>query len=184
MQNISRIKIYAGLIAIIIAIIFYNQLLTILSLMKSIALVLVGSLLSGSIRSSTFTQYIYILALLFFGPIYGFIGAYQGINGQTSRIVRAMAFLFCILAAYLGWLIGGMLALGTYPHYPDESPGELVALLYTIPGFVTGIFAIVITRLIIRLRTSYSIAVYGIMIPFLFILNLVLFFIASFPRQD
>ncbi len=133
----------------------------------------------------TFTPYVFALALVLFGPLYGIIGFYQVVDARASGVMqrasRQINLWFCIFAAYLGWLIGGLAALQHYPHYPSESPGELTAFLYTIPGFLCGASGVLLSRFMSRKLKVYKIIILCLITLMLFCVDCVLFFLATFP---
>lgn len=136
-----------------------------------------------SIQLKTVTEYTFFLALIVFGPAFGILGACQR-AGKPSIFVRIMGFFFCLFSAYAGWMLYGIFALKDYPYYPYDSPGEHIAFLYAIPGFVAGICAVLFTRSIFQFRSSYSIVTFGVMIPILFIYNAFSFIVVSWPTDD
>jgi len=91
----------------------------------------------------TITQNIFLCCLGLFGPLYGFLGAYIS---RSSRLGSIWGFAVSCFSAYAGWFISGLVALNMYPDYPGGEPTESVALLFTIPGFVTGLLAILALR--------------------------------------
>lgn len=96
--------------------------------------------------SQTFTQKVFCFSFAFGGPLLGIASAflvYRGSRQTRALAASIIAFMFTMLAAYTGWLFGGLVALESYPAYPDQSPGELMASLFTLPGFVSGSVATV-----------------------------------------
>ena len=91
----------------------------------------------------TLTQNIFASALCVFGPLFAFWGAYVC---RSSRLGSLWGFLLAGFFAYLGWFLSGLLALNLYPDYPFRGPPESTAVLFSIPGFVTGLFGIFLLR--------------------------------------
>jgi hypothetical protein len=90
----------------------------------------------------TFTMNVFACCAVLFGPLYGFWGAYVC---RSSRLGSLWGFLVCSFTAYAGWFISGLIAFNLYPDYPVDGPGESSAVLFTIPGFVTGLAAVLVT---------------------------------------
>jgi len=73
----------------------------------------------------------------------------------------------------------------TYPQYPSESPGEAIALLYTIPGFITGLLAVGLTYIIGKRLNLVVLVLLVITLMTLMLLVLFFgFFGLLFPGQD
>lgn len=111
----------------------------------------------------TITQLVFTLALFIFGPFYGVLSGLAALRARPPRWTKPARYsglydlyigtsaVFTSLAAYAGWLISGLQAMRAYPHYPHGgSPVEAVALLYTLPGFITGFLAVGLTYIIGR----------------------------------
>lgn len=54
---------------------------------------------------------------------------YRGSRQTRALAASIVAFMFTMLAAYTGGLFGGLVALESYPAYPDQSPGEATTCL-------------------------------------------------------
>ena len=88
----------------------------------------------------TLTQNIFACCLCLFGPAFGFWGAYMCRN---TRLGSIWGFLLAGFIAYAGWFIAGLVALNLYPQYPRSAhPPESVAVLFAIPGFITGLLGV------------------------------------------
>ena len=97
----------------------------------------------------TLTQNIFACCLCLFGPAFGFCGAYMCRN---TRLGSIWGFVIAAFIAYAGWFTSGLLALNLYPHYGPGSgdPPESVAVLFTIPGFITGLLGVAALRKLTR----------------------------------
>ena len=93
------------------------------------------------------TMILFAFALCVFGPLFGFWGAYLC---RSSRLGALWGFLLAGFFAYLGWFVSGLTALCLYPHYPKLGPAESTALLFTLPGFLTGLIGIAALKKIAR----------------------------------
>jgi UPF0716 family protein affecting phage T7 exclusion len=94
----------------------------------------------------TITQAIFLCGLFVFGPAFGFVAVYQHID---SRIGGFWSFLFASFSAYVGWFVSGLVASMQHPEYGYDLKGgitEAGALLYTIPGFITGALGLLLLR--------------------------------------
>jgi hypothetical protein len=90
--------------------------------------------------SITLTQGIFLCCLFVVGPAFGFVAVYRHIQ---SRLGGLWSFLFATFCAYAGWFISGVTAMLLFPDYPYcGGPSEFTAILFTIPGFVTGWFGL------------------------------------------
>ena len=96
----------------------------------------------------TLTQAILFLALIFFGPLFG-----CGVRLLSKKMSyrkadpdEPLACFFTMLLAYGGWLFSGLYALARYPDYPYHGPGEKIAILYALPGFIGGGLAIALAE--------------------------------------
>jgi hypothetical protein len=89
----------------------------------------------------TLTQNIFACCLCLFGPGFGFWGAYIC---RDTRLGAIWGFVIAAFIAYAGWFISGLVALNLYPHYGPGSgdPPESVAVLFAIPGFITGLLGV------------------------------------------
>jgi len=88
----------------------------------------------------TLTQNIFACCLCLFGPAFGFWGAYICRN---TRLGSIWGFLLAAFIAYAGWFISGLVAINLYPQYPRSAdPPESVAVLFAIPGFITGLLGV------------------------------------------
>ena len=82
----------------------------------------------------------FIFCLFIGGPAFGFWAAFRSFGSQNGM---TMAFLFGAFNAYCGWLVSGLVAKTLFPWYPlFGGPSEPVALLFVLPGFVTGYLGI------------------------------------------
>jgi UPF0716 family protein affecting phage T7 exclusion len=94
----------------------------------------------------TITQAIFLCCLFVFGPAYGFVAVYRHVD---SRLGGFWSFLFACFSAYAGWFISGLVAVIKHPEYGSDLKGDITeseAMLYTIPGFVTGWFGLLLLR--------------------------------------
>jgi hypothetical protein len=145
----------------------------------------------------TLTQFLFIFAFLVVGPLYGFFALRLSSCARPSRwkkpakycdiydVYIVLAVAFAILSAYVGWLLTGLQAMETYPQYPHEGPGEVIAVLYTIPGFITGLLAVGLTFIIGK---RFNVVVLVLLFITVMILLLAVgffgFFGLLFPGQD
>ncbi len=91
----------------------------------------------------TLTQNIFACCLGLFGPLYAFWGAYVC---RSNRLGPIWGFLLSGFAAYAGWFVSGMVALNMYPNYAYGEPPETTAVLFAIPGFLTGLLGVLLVR--------------------------------------
>ena len=94
----------------------------------------------------TITQAIFLCCLFVFGPAFGFVAVYRHVD---TRLGGFWSFLFASFAAYAGWFISGLIAAMCHPEYGSDLKGEITepkAMLYTIPGFITGWIGLILLR--------------------------------------
>lgn len=97
-------------------------------------------------ETPTPTQAVFLCCLLIFGPAFGFIAVHRHIE---SRMGGWWSFLFASFAAYSGWLVSGLIAFIRFPDYGNGLKGDItepMALLFTVPGFITGWIGLVLLR--------------------------------------
>ena len=95
-------------------------------------------------QTPTLTQAIFLCCLFVFGPAFGLFAVYRHIE---SRLGGIWSFLFACFFAYSGWFISGVVAMVRHPDYGYEGGiPETTAMLYTIPGFITGWLGLIILR--------------------------------------
>jgi hypothetical protein len=100
------------------------------------------------------TQNVFAGCLCLFGPMFGFWGAYVS---RQSPLGSLWGFAVSCFVAYAGWFVSGMVALNRYPDYSYGYPSESVAILFVIPGFVTGLGAVAALRWYARRPSSGAI---------------------------
>ena len=87
----------------------------------------------------TLTQNIFACCLCLFGPMFGFWGAYVS---RKSPLGSFWGFAVSCFLAYAGWFVSGLTALNLFPDYGSGYPPESFAIVFTVPGFVTGLLAV------------------------------------------
>jgi hypothetical protein len=86
------------------------------------------------------TQIVFALCFIF-GPMFGFFAAYKCRNKSPGM---TMAFIIVTFCAYAGWLLSAIAAVVMLPRYPLDGTPESTAILFTVPGFVTGIASMLV----------------------------------------
>lgn len=87
-------------------------------------------------QTMTLTQGAFLCCLFIVGPAFGFVAVYRHLN---SRIGGFWSFLFACFSAYAGWFASGIAAILVFPDYNTAAgPSESTALLFIIPGFLSG----------------------------------------------
>lgn len=102
------------------------------------------------------TPVIFLCCLFVFGPAFGFWGVYvyHKENNTASKFQSIWNFLLTIFCAYSGWFISGIIAATVFPEYPEGGPPEHIAILFAIPGFITGVLGIVLVK---RLNSPHQV---------------------------
>jgi hypothetical protein len=83
---------------------------------------------------ATPTQYALGICFLFLGPAFGLAGGFL----QWRRGLSVFAGMFAATGvSWMAWIGSCVLALFLFPEYPRH-PSEPVAMLFTLPGLVSG----------------------------------------------
>jgi hypothetical protein len=86
--------------------------------------------------SPTSTQYALFLCFMLLGPAMGVMAGF--LAHQRARGVAGAA-LMTLVASWSGWVVSCVCAAVMFPTYPRSGvPSEPIAMLFVVPGFVTG----------------------------------------------
>ena len=90
----------------------------------------------------TIADVLFACCLVFFGPAFGFWAAYRNLGSRAGKVA---AYFIATFAAYAGWFVSGMTSMFLYPNHPvSGNPGEFIACLYAVPGFITGYIGVML----------------------------------------
>lgn len=88
------------------------------------------------------TEGVFLCCLFVGGPAFGFASVYRSFGSPEDNRFH---FVFGTFAAYAGWFVSGICAMGIHPDYPNGLADQ-IAVLYAIPGFVTGLAGVQFLR--------------------------------------
>jgi hypothetical protein len=90
--------------------------------------------------STTPTQYALAICFLIIGPVFGIGAAIVEWRRERSVVSGAIVTTF---ASWVAWVAACVCAKALFPDYPSSGrPAEPVAMLFTLPGLLTGAFVI------------------------------------------
>lgn len=93
-------------------------------------------LLADSPPLPTYTQVCFFACMVLIGPLFAACGAWLN---RGDRREQWRAGLASGAAAWAGWMVSGGCAALLFPKYPiSQYPPERYAVLFTVPGFLTG----------------------------------------------
>jgi hypothetical protein len=116
--------------------------------------------------------------MLLLGPGFAILSAHLCAGSDGNKRLRAGSY--AIVAAWMGWIISGICAAVIFPRYPlSEFPPERYAILFTIPGFISGFTVVLICADRFRNLTPARVITRPLTIAFL-VITVLLFYGAYF----